>query len=130
MERRETRLDGIRDEAGNLMEDYDPALGRLEERRKIVRHEAVEGVAEEGHYETVAEYPNGGKDVAWVVDVPGVEAREAWEETVVCSVYVPYTQEELAEIEAARNQPTAEEQIAELRAVLEALMGGIADANN
>ena len=36
-------------------------------------HRAVEAVEEQGHYEVIAVYPNGGKDVEWVVDVPGVE---------------------------------------------------------
>lgn len=121
MERTETFLEGVYDMAGNLIETYDPALGRLEGRRKIVRHEAVDGVAEDGHYETVAEYPNGGKDVAWVVDVPGVEPREAWEETVVCTVYVPYTAEELAEMKKVRERPTTE-------SFFEAMLQGIMDA--
>ena len=30
------------------------------------------------HYETVAEYPNGGRDVRKVIDVPGVPAQAAW----------------------------------------------------
>ena len=67
------------DEQGNPVTDYDPAKGRLEMQKRIHHHEAVEAVEEQGHWETVAEYPEtGGKDVQWVVDVPGVEAREAW----------------------------------------------------
>ena len=31
----------------------------------------VQAVQEQGHYVTIAEYPNGGKDVEWVVDVAG-----------------------------------------------------------
>lgn len=125
-----TRMEGVYDENGNPIQDYDLALGYLAERRKTVHHAAVEGVAEEGHWETVAEYPGGGKDVAWVVDVPGVEVRDSWEEELIYSTFVPYTPEELAEMERLRTQPSAEEQIAELRAALDALMGGIADANN
>ena len=60
----------------------------------ITHHEAVEAVEEQGHYETVAEYPNGGKDVEWVVDVPGVEAKDAWDEYEDIYVFVPYTAEE------------------------------------
>ena len=46
----------------------------------IMHHEAIEAVEEKGHWETIKEYPNGGKDVEWVVDVPKVEAVEAWDE--------------------------------------------------
>ena len=45
-----------------------------------IHHKAVEEVKEVGHYEVIAEYPNGGKDVIWVIDVPGIEAKEAWDE--------------------------------------------------
>ena len=51
-----------------------------EESLFIAHHEAVEAVEEEGHWETVVEYPNGGRDVNWVADVPAVEAEEAWDE--------------------------------------------------
>lgn len=70
----------------------------------ITRHEAVKGVKEVGHYETVAEYPNGGKDVKWIVDVPGVEAREAWDEYEDILRYVPYTEIELKIQEIERNR--------------------------
>lgn len=70
----------------------------------IMRHEAVEGVEESGHYEVVAEYPNGGKDVEWIVDVPGVEAREAWDEYEEILRYVPYTEIELKIREIERNR--------------------------
>lgn len=68
-----------------------------EERLLIAHHPAVEAVAEQGHYETVAEYPNGGKDVAWVVDVPGTEGAEAWDEYEDIQRYIPYTEAELAQ---------------------------------
>ena len=68
------------DEQGNPVTDYDPAKGRLEMQKRMHHHEAVEAVEEQGHWETVEEYPEtGGKDVQWVVDAPGVEAREAWD---------------------------------------------------
>lgn len=113
-----TRMEGVYDESGNPIQDYDLALGYLAERRKTVRHAAVEGVAEEGHWETVAEYPGGGKDVAWVVDVPGVEARDAWEEIQIYNMYVPYTQQELDEMERLREQPSAEERMDEIEAAM------------
>ena len=113
------------DERGNPVTDYDPAKGRLEMQKRIHHHEAVEAVEEQGHWETVAEYPEtGGKDVQWVVDAPGVEAREAWDEEETYWLYIPYTEEELAQMEADRNQPTPEERVKELEEALELLLSG------
>ncbi len=113
------------DEQGNPVTDYDPAKGRLEMQKRMHHHEAVEAVEEQGHWETVAEYPEtGGRDVQWVVDVPGVEAREAWDEEETYWLYIPYTEEELAQMEADRNQPTPEERVKELEEALELLLSG------
>ena len=113
----------IYDEQGNPVTDFDPAKGRLEIQKRIHHHEAVEAVEEQGHWETVAEYPEtGGKDVQWVVDAPGVEAREAWDEEETYWLYIPYTEEELAQMEADRNQPTPEERVKELEEALELLL--------
>ena len=113
------------DEQGNPVTDYDPAKGRLEMQKRIHHHEAVKAVEEQGHWETVAEYPEtGGRDVQWVVDAPGVEAREAWDEEETYWLYIPYTEEELAQMEADRNQPTPEERVKELEEALELLLSG------
>jgi hypothetical protein len=75
----------------------------------IMHHEEIKAVEETGHYEVIAEYPNGGKDVKWVVDVPGVEAKEAWDEYEDVLRYVAYTEVELKlkEYERNRNPMTA-----------------------
>ena len=113
------------DEQGNPVTDYDPAKGRLEMQKRIHHHEAVEAVEEQGHWETVVEYPEtGGRDVQWVVDVPGVEAQEAWDEEETYWLYIPYTEEELAQMEADRNQPAPEERVKELEEALELLLSG------
>ena len=115
----------IYDEQGNPVTDFDPAKGRLEMQKRIHHHEAVEAVEEQGHWETVAEYPEtGGRDVQWVVDAPGAEAREAWDEEETYWLYIPYTEEELAQMEADRNQPTPEERVKELEEALELLLSG------
>ena len=105
---------------GNMerIENPDLSLGYLTPGKRTEHHAAVQGVAEQWHYETVAEYPNGGKDIRRVVDVPGVEAREAWDEEIAIQIYMPYTQEELDRMEDERNRPTTE---ARLRAVEETL---------
>ena len=101
----------VYDQSGNLLTEYDLTLGRLTDSTRTERHEAVEGVEEEWHYETVREYPNGGKDVRKVIDVPGAEAKAAWDEDIPIHVYVPYTQEELDAIEAKKNEPTQADRI-------------------
>lgn len=89
----------ILDEQGNELETYDNTKGYLvNDKVLIAHHEAVEAVEEQGHFETIAEYPNGGKDVEWVVDTLGVEAAEAWDEYEDIYRYIPYTAAELAEM--------------------------------
>ena len=80
-----------------------------------IHHKAVEEVKEVGHYEVIAEYPNGGKDVIWVIDVPGIEAKEAWDEYEDIQRYVLYTEEELVAKEAEKK---AKEEEAMLNAQL------------
>lgn len=80
------------------LKSYDLEEGYLKpDKLFIAHHEAVEAVAEQGHYEVVAEYPNGGKDVEWIVDIPGVEAKEAYDEEENIYVFVPFTEEQKTE---------------------------------
>jgi chitodextrinase len=77
-------------------EDVDYRLGKLSDDKIFIQHhDAVEAVEEQGHYETLQEYPNGGKDVKWKVDVLGVEAKEAWDEYEDIQRYTKFTAEEL-----------------------------------
>ena len=62
----------IIDENGAAIENPDLTLGYLVDDTEPVEHPAVEGVEEVSHYETVTEYPGGGRDVRKVIDVPGV----------------------------------------------------------
>lgn len=55
----------------------------------------VQAIEEQGHFETIAEYPNGGKDVKWVVDVAGVEYQPQKIKKKQVTIYVPYSEEEL-----------------------------------
>ena len=81
----------------------------IEENIFIQHHDAIQGVKEEWHYETVAEYPNGGRDVKKIIDVEGVEAKEAWDEYEDILRYTLYTEEELAEKEAERKKEEEEQ---------------------
>lgn len=65
--------------------------------RFVKHHEAVAEVQEQSHYETIAEYPNGGKDVKKVVDVAYVAPREAYDEYEDILFLVPLTEEEIIE---------------------------------
>ena len=103
----------ILDETGAIMENPDLTLGYLTDDTQPLEHPAQEAVAEVAHYETVAEYPGGGKDVQRVVDVPGVPARPAWTEQLPIKRYIRYTAEELAAQEEARKKAEAREKLPE-----------------
>nr|DAD89686.1 MAG TPA: hypothetical protein [Caudovirales sp. ctXjW8] len=112
----------IIDTNGNPIESPDLSFGWLEDRTQTIHHDSVEGVEEVSHYETIAEYPNGGKDVQKIVDVPGVEAKDAWDEEEQVQVYHLYTAEELdAHAEAKKKAEEAAAAEAKKKAELEAV---------
>ena len=119
----------ILDETGAIMENPDLTLGYLTDDTQPLEHPAQEAVAEVAHYETVAEYPGGGKDVQRVVDVPGVPARPAWTEQLPIKRYIRYTAEELAAQEEARKKQEAKDKLPETVAALQAALAD-ADALN
>ena len=119
----------IIDDNGAAIETPDLTLGHLVGGTEPVEHPAVEGVEEVSHYETVAEYPNGGKDVQRVVDVPGVPAQAAWTEQMPVQRYIRYTAEELAAQEEARKKQEAKDKLPETVAALNAALAD-ADALN
>ena len=115
----------IIDSNGVEIANPDLTKGYLKQETQTVHHDAVAGVEEVSHYETIAEYPNGGRDRWKVVDVPGVAAKGAYDEEVEVQRYVLYTAEELAEQEKARKEaeekaqlPTTEERLAALEAAM------------
>ena len=63
----------------------------------VASHPAQEYIEEQGHYEVIKEYPNGGRDVKWIVDVPGQKACEAWDEYETILRFIPFNEKELAE---------------------------------
>jgi hypothetical protein len=103
----------IIDETGAVVENPDLTLGYLTADAEEVIHPAVEGVEEQWHWETVTEYPNGGKDVQKIIDVPGVPAQAAWTEQVPVQRYIRYTAEELAAQEEARKKQEAKDKLPE-----------------
>lgn len=103
----------IDNETGAVIENPDLTLGYLKDDTEPVEHPAVEAVEEVSHWETVAEYPNGGKDVKKVIDVPGVQGRDAWTEQVPIRRYILYTAEELAQQEQERKDEEKREKLPE-----------------
>ena len=81
------------------LKEYDLNKGHLKLDKLFIRHhEAVEEIKEQWHYGTIAEYPNGGKDVSKVIDVPYQAPQEAFDEYEDIYVYISYTDEELEEL--------------------------------
>ena len=88
----------ILDELDNELNanELDFSKGYLKEEKIFIKHhDAVSAVEEQGHYEIIKEYPNGGKDAEWVIDVPKVEAKEAYDEYEYIQRFVKFTQKEL-----------------------------------
>ena len=119
----------ILDETGAVVENPDLTLGYLTADTEEITHPAVDGVEEQWHWETVTEYPSGGRDVQRVVDVPGVPARPAWTEQLPIKRYIRYTAEELAAQEEARKKQEAKDKLLETVAALQAALAD-ADALN
>lgn len=134
------------DKNGNYIESPDLELGRLVEKVETLTWNYILESEEQGHYITLVEYPNGGKDVDWVVDVPEVGHWEAhdesgklvdlehydsdvkpdrsWDHTWTYEypwlyyVYESYTEEELAQIAAEKAENERLDKIDELKAKL------------
>lgn len=78
--------------------EYDLTKGYLKE--DVIIHTLPEQKEqkEEWHYETIAEYANGGKDVKKVIDKPFIPYLPEQEEQEHIQIYVEYTEEELQEM--------------------------------
>ena len=86
----------IIDENGAAIENPDLTLGYLVDDTEPVEHPAVEGVEEVSHYETVTEYPGGGRDVRKVIDVPACLRRPHGPNRCRCRDTSAIPEEELA----------------------------------
>lgn len=82
-----------------ILTEYDLKKGYLSADKLEHLIPKIDGVKEQGHYEVIAEYPNGGKDVKWITDVYGIESVEEHIEYEDIMVYIPYSDNELAEQE-------------------------------
>ena len=114
----------IIDSNGNPIETPDLAKGYLKQETQTIHHDSVAGVEEVSHYETIREYPNGGKDVKKVVDVKAVPAQDAYDEEVEVQRYILYTAEELAaQADAKKKAEEVAAAEAKTKAELEAVPG-------
>lgn len=112
------------------LEDIDLNAGKLVDETITVHHDAVEGVEEVSHVEVLKEYyetgPDGepvldedghkivfGKDVKTIIDVPGVEAKPAYDEQEEIQRYIPYTAEELDKIAKEKTDAKASAAVAD-----------------
>lgn len=97
----------------NELFDPDLTLGYLQEDKIFVKHHpATDEVEGKWHYEVIAEYANGGKDIKKIIDVPGVPRQEAWDEYE--SIY-RYILSEPSELELLR------EKVAQLESMVASL---------
>ena len=88
------------EEKTQILNNPDLKKGWLKDDKLVIKTiPATEEVEEQGHWVTIKEYENGGKDVEWVVDVEGIPAKPETYEYEDIQVYVPYTQEEFTQNE-------------------------------
>lgn len=108
----------------NELFDPDLTLGYLQEDKIFVKHHpATDKVEEKWHYEVIAEYANGGKDIKKIIDVPGVPDQEPWDE------YEPIYRYILSNDEAIPSGPyeleLLREKVAQLESMVASLTGWI-----
>lgn len=111
----------------------------IEDTILVAHHDEIQAVEEQGHYKVIAEYSNGGKDVEWVIDVPGVLHQDAWDEFENILRLVEFKPEELLDLdlmEALRHKSEKtpipevdrvaelEKEIAELKLLINSLVKG------
>lgn len=110
----------IIDENGlELTVEPDLTLGRLVDDVEIVHHDAIAGVQQVNHYVPIEHLANGSTIVEEVIDVPGVEPKPAWDETVPIQRYIKYTQDELDEQARQQEHETKMAQMPETVAALQ-----------
>ena len=73
----------------------DLSKGKLENDTLIEHIPEQQEIQEQWHYETIKEYPNGGKDVEKVIDVIGQPYIAEHDEVEDILVYKPYSEQEI-----------------------------------
>ena len=79
-----------KDKTIEITDAVNTTMGYFQADKILLKH--IDKVVEQGHYETIKEYANGGKDIAYVVDKPAVKEQNIYENILV---FIPYTKNEL-----------------------------------
>ncbi len=109
----------ILNEQNQEMTNPDLTVGKLVPDCLFLRHhEAVQEVEEQFHLEVKETYDSGGHDMEKVIDVAYVPPQDAWDEYENIYRYIPYTPEELDQL----NKPTHEERLTALESAMLTLM--------
>lgn len=130
------------DKEMNPIESPDLSKGYLTNKAENITWSYVLESEQQGHYEVIMEYPNGGKDVEWVIDIPevghweakredgsfvdldvfdGQQYEDSWDknDTYLTSwsyqIYIPYTEEEFERIKSEKKEQERQNQIDELK---------------
>lgn len=94
----------IFDENNNEIAEPDLSIGyMMPDRMLTAHHEAVAAVDEVYHYE-YTEFPSGGRERRKIVDVPAVDAVDAWDEYEDILRFVPFTQQEIRKRKIEENK--------------------------
>lgn len=123
----------IKDKEGNVLGDseeyeYDESKYHLTPKTEVIHHDSIDAVSEKGHWNTVAEYPEtGGKDVEWVVDEQGVEAKESYDEYIDYLELTEYTEDEIKQINLVKQAEKDEKHRQDL---ISSLPDALADLSN
>ena len=78
---------------------YDLEKGTLVADKLFIAHHPEQAEIPAVKHREVKRFPNGGASAEWVIDVPAVPAKPSWDEYEDIMVYVPFTEEQLQEIE-------------------------------
>jgi hypothetical protein len=70
---------------------------------------AIAEVKETGHYELEKEYPNGGKDMRWVVDVPYVASKPSEPILEKIQIYIPFSAKEIELVQTTKQKRAEQE---------------------
>ena len=95
------------------LKEYDESRGYLKADVIVTDIPEQKAVEEKWHYEVIAEYPNGGKDIEKVIDIEGKDYIPAHTESEDILVYIPYTDAEIAKIAAVREIAELKQELSE-----------------
>lgn len=78
-----------------ILTNYDLSKGELKQDTLEIKHAEQLEIAGKGHYEIIKEYPNGGKDLKYIVEQEYKPAIKEYTEIKNILVYIPFSEEKL-----------------------------------